>query len=222
MIKHIFLHNCMLDSMASTNVMDLKVINQLGLKITIPYRNVCGIDLRAIPICGLIKYIKVILATYLDISLLMNFVVTYVPYAWGMLLSRKWAATLGGNLQMELSHAIVSTLDEDFVTLYREPLMRYQVEYPQDITNELICVDEGVGNLCVLANFIVQEEEKKGNNDVWTLYFDGSHSSLRHGADISLVYPMRTATFFSYRILFDCTNNIKLNMKLLLWDWIWP
>jgi hypothetical protein len=111
-INDLLLHNCMLDSGASTNVMSLKVMNQLGLKITRPYRNVCGIDSRAIPVCGLIKDLKVSLATYPDISLLMDVVVIDVPDAWGMLLSRKWATTLGGSLQMDLSYATIPTLKE--------------------------------------------------------------------------------------------------------------
>jgi hypothetical protein len=58
----------------------------------------------------------------------MDVVVIDVPDAWGMLLSRKWAATLGGSLQMDLSYATIPTPDGDFVTLYREPIVRYQVK----------------------------------------------------------------------------------------------
>jgi hypothetical protein len=43
-VNDLLLHNCMLDFGVSANVMSLKVMNQLGLKITRPYRNVCGID----------------------------------------------------------------------------------------------------------------------------------------------------------------------------------
>jgi hypothetical protein len=60
-VNDLLLHNCMLDSGASTNVMSLKVMNQLGLKITRPYRNVCGIDSKLIKVCGLIKDLKVYL-----------------------------------------------------------------------------------------------------------------------------------------------------------------
>jgi hypothetical protein len=60
-VNDLLLHNCMLDSRASANVMSLKVMNQLGLKITRPYRNVCGIDSKAIKVCGVIKYLKVCL-----------------------------------------------------------------------------------------------------------------------------------------------------------------
>jgi len=94
----LLLHNCMLDSNASSNVMSLKVMNQLGLQITWPYRNVCAMDCRKIKVHGLTKDLQVKLASYLDISLLMDVVVIDVLDAWGMLFSRKCTVSLGGIL----------------------------------------------------------------------------------------------------------------------------
>jgi hypothetical protein len=62
-VNDLLLHNCILDSGASANVMSLKVMNQSGLKITRPYKNVCEIDSKAIQVCGVIKDLKVHLAT---------------------------------------------------------------------------------------------------------------------------------------------------------------
>jgi hypothetical protein len=81
------LHNCMLDSGASTNVMSLTVMNCLGLNTSKPYKNICTMDSREVKVCGLIKYIQVSLAVYPSISLVMDVVVIDVPDAWGMLLS---------------------------------------------------------------------------------------------------------------------------------------
>jgi hypothetical protein len=52
------LNNCMLDSGAGANVMALKVMRQLGLEVTRPYRNVCGIESRAIPTHGVIENVE--------------------------------------------------------------------------------------------------------------------------------------------------------------------
>lgn len=41
-----------------------------------------------------------------------------------------------------------------------------------------------------------------------TLEFDGTHSSSGSGTGIVLVAPSHEATLFSYRLEFDCTNNI--------------
>jgi len=53
------LNNCMLDSRASANVMALKVMRQLGLELTRPYRNVCGIKYNVIPTYDVIENLKV-------------------------------------------------------------------------------------------------------------------------------------------------------------------
>jgi hypothetical protein len=95
-----WLHNCMMDSGASANVMTLRVMRQLGLEITRPYGNVCGIDSKAISAYGLIENLEVRLARYPEIVFVMDIVVD-IPDIWGMLLSRKWVATLGGTLHMD-------------------------------------------------------------------------------------------------------------------------
>jgi hypothetical protein len=82
------LNNCMLDSRVGENVMALKVMRQLGLEVTRPYRNVCRIESRAIPTYGVIENLKVHLDRYPEIVFLMDIVVIDVPDVWGMLLSR--------------------------------------------------------------------------------------------------------------------------------------
>jgi hypothetical protein len=110
------LNNCMLDSGASTNVMSLKVMEQLGLKMTRPYGNVCGIDSKRVKVYGLCENVEVFL--HFHINLLMNIVVIDVPDAWGMLLSRSWSAALGGFLSMDLTHAHIPMGDGTFEILY--------------------------------------------------------------------------------------------------------
>jgi hypothetical protein len=63
-VNDLLLHNCMLDFGVSTNVMSLKVMNQLGLKTTRPYKNVHSMDSREIKVCGLIKDLHVKLVAY--------------------------------------------------------------------------------------------------------------------------------------------------------------
>jgi hypothetical protein len=48
----------MLNSGAGASIMSLKVMRQLGLETIMPYRNVCGIESRAIPTHGVIENIK--------------------------------------------------------------------------------------------------------------------------------------------------------------------
>ena len=46
LMNDLLLHNCMLDSGSSANIMTRKVMEQLNLKITRPYHNICSMDSR--------------------------------------------------------------------------------------------------------------------------------------------------------------------------------
>jgi hypothetical protein len=108
----------MLDYGASSNVMSLKVMEQLGLKTTQPYGNVCGIDSKMVKVYGLCEDVEVFLIDFPDISFPMNIVVINVPDAWGILLSRSWSVSLGGFLIMDLTHEHIPMRDGNFDVLY--------------------------------------------------------------------------------------------------------
>jgi hypothetical protein len=101
LVNDFILHNCMLDSGATSNVMTKKVMEQLNLRISRPYHNICAMDSRTIAVRGLIKGLQVYLAAFPYIMIEMNIVVIDAPDTWGMLLNRKTAADLGGNIQMD-------------------------------------------------------------------------------------------------------------------------
>ena len=54
LVVKLLLHNCMLDLGASSNVMTRKVMEQLNLRVTRPYHNVCAMDAREINVVGII------------------------------------------------------------------------------------------------------------------------------------------------------------------------
>jgi hypothetical protein len=97
------LNNFMLDTGVSANMMSLKVMRQVGLKVTRPYINVCGFESKAIPTHGVVENVEVCLKDYLEKMVHIDIVVVDVPNVWGMLLSRKFAAMLGGTLEMDLT-----------------------------------------------------------------------------------------------------------------------
>ena len=93
------------------NVMPLHVMKEMGLEVTRPYGNVCGIDSRKVPSYGWIKNLRADLFACSYSSTMMDVVVIDFPLAYGMLLSRKWAAGLGGYLMMDLSYLCVPNSD---------------------------------------------------------------------------------------------------------------
>ena len=88
MMGDLLLHNCILDSGSSSSIMTKKVMQQLDLRTTRPYQNVCAMDFRPIKVEGMIENQLVRLAKYPDIQITMDILVIDVPDKWGMLLSR--------------------------------------------------------------------------------------------------------------------------------------
>jgi hypothetical protein len=197
------LHNCMLDSGASSNVMTKKVMEPLNLRISRPYHNICAMDSKTIEVHGLIKGLQVHLAVFPDIMFEMDIVVIDVSDAWGMLLNRKAAADLGGNLQMDLSYATIPTPDGNTFKLTREVFRRYHIEDLRNPKNELKYTEEGLGNYAILSNSIVPLEEKVQDNrvdEIWYMNFDGAFSRAGKGAGIVLRAPSGKVFKFAYRL----------------------
>ncbi len=166
------LYNYLIDSGASSNVMTKKVMEQLNLRVSRPYHNICSMDSKRIEVCGIIKDLQVFLAAYTDRIMTMDIVVIDVPDSWGMLLSRKWASDLGGSLQMDLSYATIPMPDNTFVRLDRELEKRYHVEDPRRPNNEIIYRSCQTGSDAVLTNFFPPLTEHIQNEEI-------RHSSKR-------------------------------------------
>jgi len=58
-VNKLLLHNCMLDSSASKNVMTLNVMKVLRLTVTKPYHNVQAMDSQEVEVCGVVKNLEV-------------------------------------------------------------------------------------------------------------------------------------------------------------------
>jgi hypothetical protein len=98
LIDDLCLHNCMFDSESSVNMMSLKVMSQLGLEVKRPYANICRFESKGIKVYDLMEGLEVHLDDCPDFPITMDVVVVDIPDTWGMILSREWAATLGGSL----------------------------------------------------------------------------------------------------------------------------
>ena len=55
-------------------------------------------DSRHVESKGVIENLSMTLAAYPEIQINMNVLVLDIPDTWGMLLSREWAAKLGGSI----------------------------------------------------------------------------------------------------------------------------
>jgi ribonuclease HI len=144
------LHNCLLDSGASHNLMPKAVMDELGLDITKPYHDLFSFDSRKVRCLGLIKDLVINLAQLLMRNMVMDVVVADIPPKFNLLLSRSWSKILGGTLQMDLSYAIVSVFGGELKRLYRENQLAYIISDGKNFVNHPIyALDTDFGS-CIL------------------------------------------------------------------------
>ena len=149
----------------------------------------------------------------------MDVLVIDVPDAWGMLLSRKWAATMGGTLQMDLTYATFPSSENSFVKLYREKERKLHVEDTNEPLNEIVYHMSDIGNYSICSIFLapVKENFKEEKIDeVWKMHFDGAHSRSGKGEGNVLTSPSKQSYYFAFRLEFEVTNNVAEYEALLL------
>ena len=118
----------MLDSGAGANMMSLKVMEKLHLKVTRPYKNLCSFESRAIPTHGVVENVEVCLGKYPERVIHMDNVVVDVPDVWGMLFSMKFVVMLGGTLEMDLTYINVPMNNETISRLPNVPMTKIHVQ----------------------------------------------------------------------------------------------
>ena len=119
LLMHTFiLHNCMLDSGTSHNLMPLSVMKQLNLHITKPYKDLYSFDSKKVKCMGLFKYFVVSLAQIPASSIVMDVVVADILACFGMLLSRSWGPKLRGVLKLDFAYVIIPVFGGEERRLY--------------------------------------------------------------------------------------------------------
>jgi hypothetical protein len=125
-IHDLILHNTMLDSGASHNLMPKTMMEKLGLEVTRPYKYFHSFDSNKVKCIGLIKDLCITLAQIPTKSMVMDIIVEDIPPKYGMLLSRSWGDKLRGTLHLDMSYATIPVFGQQR-RLYRETLMKYMV-----------------------------------------------------------------------------------------------
>jgi hypothetical protein len=145
-IHDMTLHNAMLDLGASHNLMPKVIMDELGLDITRPYKDLFSFDSRKVKFLGLIKDLVVSLSQIPSKNLIMDAVVADIPPKFGMMCSRSWAAKLKGTLQMDMSYATILVFGQE-MRLHREVLLKYMVSRKSKPNNHPIYfVDTEIGS----------------------------------------------------------------------------
>ena len=90
----------------------------------------------------------------------MDILMIDVPDRWGMLLSRKWAATLGGWIQMDWTYATIPASEDSWVKLRNEKEKKYHVENPKKPLNEYVYNTDDIGTYTAILPFWLPLKKK--------------------------------------------------------------
>jgi ribonuclease HI len=214
------LHNCLMDSGESHNLMPKTVMEELGLEITKAYHDLYSFDLRIVQCLGVIKYLFVTLFQFPMKSVVMDIVVGDIPPKFCMLLSRSWIKKLGGTLQMDLTYATILVFGGEHRRLYREAQLAYIVSDEADPTNHpIFSLDTDLGSKLLqltdapeppleIKNSITLYEDYPPINSVWNFFFDGASSREGAGAGVVFVFLALETISLSYNLEFEATNNV--------------
>jgi ribonuclease HI len=223
------LHNCLMDSGASHNLMPKIVMEELGLEVTRAYHDLYSFDSRRVQCLGVIKDLVVSLFQLPMKSMVMDIVVADVPPKFGMLLSRSWIKRLGGTLQMDLTYATIPVFGGEHRRLYREAQLAYIISDEANPTNHpIFALDTDLGSSLLQLTHApepplklrkpptVSPEVPPSITPIWKMFFDGACSREGAGAGVVFVSPAQETTSLSYKLEFEATNNVAEYEALIL------
>jgi hypothetical protein len=221
------LHNCLLDSSASHNLMLKVVMDELGLEITKSYHDLFSFDSRKVKCLGMIKDLAVTLTQASIKTMVMDIVVVDIPPKFGCLLSRSWMKRLGGTLQMDISYDTILVFGGVDKRLYRESQLAYVISDEQNPANHpiysvntgmgycILQIDHSLPDALLLRKPTFQSTEVVEDN-LWTMFFDGACTKESTGAGVVLISPSKKTFHLSFKLDFKMTNNIAEYEALLL------
>jgi ribonuclease HI len=237
-IHDMTLHNVVLDSRESHNLIPNMVMDQLVLDITRTYKDLFSFDSRKMKLLGIIKDLVVSLSQNLAKKMVMDVVVVDIPPKFGMLLSRSWSAKLKGTLQMDMSYTTILVFGQ-YRRFCREVLLKYMVSNKAHLNkhpfyfveNELgssiffndLCFEEKGPEIDMIVKDKydqqiekISEQQDGAENEMWSMGFYGAVSREGAGASVWINPPRLATKLCSYKLDFDCTNNMVEYEALVL------
>jgi ribonuclease HI len=223
------LHNCLMDSGASHNLMPKTIMEELGLEVTRSYHDLYSFDSRKFQCLGVIKDLVVTLFQLPMKSVVIDIVVADVPPKFGMLLSRSWIKRLGGILHMDLTYATIPVFGGEHRRIYREAQLAYIISDEANPTNHpIFALDTDLGSslqqlthapkppLELIKYPTSPHELPPSITPIWNFFFDGACSREGVGAGVFFVSPAQETISLSYKLEFETTNNVAEYESLVL------
>ena len=97
-------HNCMIDSGASKNVMPYSVCKRLNAVPQPCDTSIVQLDRSNVKVIGKLKEVLIRLASNPQVHFIIDIIVADIPEAYGLFLSRDWSQKLDGYFATDWSH----------------------------------------------------------------------------------------------------------------------
>jgi hypothetical protein len=97
-------HNCMVDSGASSNVMPWSVCQKINAEVEPSSFKIIQLDRTDVKVIGKLKNVLIRLSSNPKVHQVIDIIVLDIPEMYGMFLSRDWSEQLHGYFAMDWSH----------------------------------------------------------------------------------------------------------------------
>jgi len=164
-------------------MMSLKVMNQLGMEVTMPYTDVRKFESKGIKVYGLMEGLQVHLVDYSNFPIIMDVIVVNIPNTLGMILSREWVDALGMSLHMDLSYTTIPSRNQDCITSHNKPNRMEHIERCNYVHSDYNSVDP-----CLFQGWptLPLIEEDNINEITWTKGKGDQNIPRNHEDNIAL------------------------------------
>jgi hypothetical protein len=98
------LHNFLVDSEASSNVIPLVICNKLGIVPLKSDKHAIQLDRTQVKVMGELKDVMIRITTHPSFVQVIDIIVVDIPEAYGLLLSQDWSEKLNGYFSMDWEH----------------------------------------------------------------------------------------------------------------------
>ncbi|XP_059076478.1 uncharacterized protein LOC131875815 [Cryptomeria japonica] len=177
---------------AAINVMPVGVMKELGMEVDTNFGKCYAMDNHFVPVVGVMKDVEF----------------------------KQWSNLIGGHVELDLSYATIPVNGQE-VRIEREPHSEYIIEEAEPV--ESVCfIQSDIDNFKVELKkpktqslTPIESSVKENKDQVWRMYFDGSCSKEGSGARIIFISPDGEMFKYSFKLIFECTNNIAEYEALL-------
>jgi ribonuclease HI len=228
-------HNCMVDSGASSNVMPWSVCQKINVEVEPSSLKIIQLDRTDVKVIGELKHVLIRLSSNPKVHQVIDIIVVDIPEVYGLFLRRDWSEQLHGYFAMDWSHLwLPENGKPNKIRVNRECYLKFTVTdlndpnepyTPPDDSPEVQGMDTFFGNFtaeaspinnpqqqseikaCTQPTTSIQQSCELDGNQIWSLYFDGSKSKEGAGAVCIIIDPAGKKTLLACRLEFECTNN---------------